>query len=100
MSNDGDHMEEDFIKALDGLLARGQLDPGERVHVENALTRKRFGFAYQAYDRGDLGLARRRFAACLRQGPPSARTLTYYLASHLPSGLVRAGRTLKQRALP
>jgi hypothetical protein len=55
-----------------------------------------FHHAYLAYDRGDLGEARRRFAAAIRAGNCRPMTLALAAASLLPGWAVRRLRRLKQ----
>jgi hypothetical protein len=97
MSNDGDHMEQEFAAALVGLLERGHLSADDRIFVERALARQRFELAYQAYDRGAMALARRRFELCLQASGFAPRLYAYYAVSHMPAPIVRAARRLKAR---
>ena len=70
MSTDVDHMEEDFIKALESVhLEVGARTRGTCPH-RGARPRAYFHWAYHAYDRGDLKTARRR----LRRGSQAVNT--------------------------
>ena len=97
MSTDADHMEEDFIKALESVHLRCDLDPQERAHVESRLREHIFGWAYTAYERGDLKTARERLQ---RRTPTSINTrglreTAYLFATYLPPAFVGAVRKAK-----
>jgi glycosyltransferase involved in cell wall biosynthesis len=95
MSTNSDHMEEDFIKALDRLRTRGTLSRREREHVDWRIREHAFGWAFQAYERGDLTVARSRLAYARRLGQMGPREFAYWLATHLPSGLVSTLRRVR-----
>ena len=97
MSTDLDHMEEDFIKALESVHLRSALEPEERAHIEERVREHIFGWAYHAYDRGDLKTARRR----LRRGSRAVNTnglreATYLVATFLPPTVVDALRKVRR----
>ena len=54
MTRDQDRMYAGFCKALARLLEEPALGANERSHVMSNLKRCKFGYAYPAYDRGDL----------------------------------------------
>jgi hypothetical protein len=88
MSTNSDHMEEDFIRALDAIRRRSPLDPVERRHVNTRIRAHVFGWAWQAYDRGDLHLARKRLLLARDLGQLRSREAAYLAATYLPRALV------------
>jgi glycosyltransferase involved in cell wall biosynthesis len=92
MSDDSDHMERDFILALDAIRRRCALDSGSRVHLERELRRHLFGWAYEAYDRGNYAAARTRFAWTRELGHGRPRDLMYVAATRCPRPLVELAR--------
>ena len=96
MSFEWDHMEEDFIKALASVLRKCELDPEDRRHIEHELKRHWFGWAYQAYDRGDHAVARTRFAQAAKDTGITPGLMAYWAATLLPAGLVKKLRASKQ----
>jgi glycosyltransferase involved in cell wall biosynthesis len=96
MSSDHDHMVGEFCRALRNVL-NGDLSAGDRRYIRDRLRQQLFHHAYLAYDRGDLGEARRRFAAAIRAGDRRPLTLALAAASLLPGWAVKRLRKLKQR---
>jgi glycosyltransferase involved in cell wall biosynthesis len=96
MSSNHDHMIGEFCGALRNLL-REDLSAADRRYVRGRLRQQLFNHAYLAYDRGDLGAARRRFAAAIRAGDRRPMTLALAAASLLPGWAVTRLRKLKQR---
>jgi glycosyltransferase involved in cell wall biosynthesis len=96
MSTEWDHMSEDFIGALSNVLDKCQLEPDQRRHLEGELKRHWFGWAYQAYDRGNLPVARERFARAARAGSLGPAGLAYWAASRLPRAWVQRLRVAKR----
>jgi glycosyltransferase involved in cell wall biosynthesis len=96
LSDDHDFMNAGFCKAFERLLEIPGLAQDERVLVLDALRRIRIGYAYRAYDRGDLPVARARFSECLRSGFAWYPFL-YWLACQLPASIVTRARHLKQK---
>jgi glycosyltransferase involved in cell wall biosynthesis len=96
MATDKDHMEKDFILALDAVRRRCALDADDRTHIERQLRAHVFGWAYNAYDQGDLGVARERlqWANELRQMGP--REAVYLASTYLPVRIVNALRRARQ----
>jgi glycosyltransferase involved in cell wall biosynthesis len=96
MTTDTDHMEKEFILALDAVSRRCSLDAPDRKYIEGQLRNHLFGWAYLAYDRGDLGVARERlqWANELRQMGP--REAVYLAATYLPPRVVQALRRARQ----
>lgn len=97
MSGDHDHMVGEFCAALRNVLC-ADLSGGDRHYIRGRLRQQLFHHAYLAYDRGDLGLARRRFAAAIRAGNCRPGTLALAAASLLPGWAVARLRKLKQGA--
>jgi hypothetical protein len=98
ISRDGDRMEREFNEAIRNLARRADLDGSDRRWVQIQRARREFGFAYDAFDRGDLSAARERFTRCLRS-QPDLRSLGYLLVSLLPLHVLRATRGLKRGIL-
>lgn len=97
MSRDNDHMGEEFIRALVKAMQKAPLAADERRMFEDEVRRHSFGWAYQAYDRGDLPAARARFGRCVRRSGPAMRPLMYLAASCLPAAALRRARACKQQ---
>ena len=98
MSNDHDGMKLEFCLTLRKLLADGALGAdGDSSWVRQRLRHHLFGYAYDAYDRGDYRQARRRFGDVLRQAGADRRALAYWILSALPFGLAASVRRIKQR---
>jgi glycosyltransferase involved in cell wall biosynthesis len=96
LTRDQDRMYAVFCKALERLLEKPGLEAEERTAVVSRLRRCKFGYAYPAYDRGDLQAARARFFDCLRSGF-AWEPFFYWLACQLPPPLITQVRRLKQR---
>jgi glycosyltransferase involved in cell wall biosynthesis len=96
MSTDTEHMEEDFIRALDSVRRRSALDASERRHVDERLRAHAFGWAWQAYDSGDVTKARERLLLARRLGQMKAREISYLLSTYLPRPVVSTVRQLRQ----
>jgi glycosyltransferase involved in cell wall biosynthesis len=100
MSTDSDHMEEDFIKALDSVRRRSALDPVELAHVNARLRDHVFGWAWLAYDKGDLRAMRRRLQWARQLGQFGLREAAYLTLTFLPSPLVMALRRARHATAP
>ncbi len=98
LSANPDRMAREFALAMRAFLRLPELTDDERRLATAAHRRLSFGYAYCAYDRGDLPEARRRFAAALRHAGVRPKTAAYWLLTLMPSALVRALRHLKQGA--
>lgn len=96
MSTDRDHMEEDFIKALDSVRHRSALDTVARRHVDDRIRAHVFGWAWQAYDRGDLVAARMRLRLARQLGQLHAREAAYLAGTYLPTRVVLALRRARR----
>lgn len=96
MSTDQDHMEEDFIRALDSVRRRAPLDDDARAHVEARLRDHIFGWAWQAYEKGDLQTTRARLQMAVDMGQFGAREAVYLATSYFPPALVDAMRRAKR----
>jgi glycosyltransferase involved in cell wall biosynthesis len=99
MSTDTDHMEEDFIKALESVRRRAPLDAVELAHVKARLRDHTFGWAWLAYERGDLRTMRRRLAWARTLGAFGIREMAYAAVTYLPPRLVSALRRARRRAV-
>ncbi|MEO8483555.1 MAG: glycosyltransferase family A protein [Acidobacteriota bacterium] len=100
MSTNSDHMEEDFIKALDSVRRRSPLDAVERAHVDERLRAHVFGWAWLAYEKGDFRTMRTRLKWASRLGQFHAREAVFLAASYLPPSFVRALRRARHGAAP
>ncbi len=97
MSSHHDRMKTEFCQALENVLRKcPQLSAEDRIYVRERLREQAFGLAYDAYDRGDLALARRRFAAHISGHGLAARTALYWTLSGLPGGMPHRLRRLKR----
>jgi glycosyltransferase involved in cell wall biosynthesis len=97
MSSDHEAMFGEFAQALRNVLAKCDLSAEDRRLIRKQLTAQLYGHAYWAYDRGDLALARRRFAQYLRMAGPKPGAMAYWLACRLPFNLANRARRLKHR---
>jgi hypothetical protein len=95
MSTLTDHMEEDFIKALDSLRRRATLDAGERQHVDKRIKDHVFGWAYNAYEEGDLSKMRTRLEWARELGQMGVREAAYLCATYLPPTALTAMRRVR-----
>ncbi|QDU18681.1 glycosyltransferase family 2 protein [Urbifossiella limnaea] len=99
LSADPDRMAREFALALRDAAARPDLfTPAEYALVKRRHRELSFYHGYVAYQRGDLGAARGRFAAALRHGGFSPKAAAYWLVCCLPGGVVRSLRRLKGAA--
>jgi glycosyltransferase involved in cell wall biosynthesis len=96
ISANNDRMDADFIRALDSVRRRSPLSATERSHVEARLRAHTFGWAWRAYDRGDLTTTRQRLQWARRLGVLGAREWTYLALTYVPAGVVKALRTTRQ----
>jgi glycosyltransferase involved in cell wall biosynthesis len=96
MSTDSDHMEEDFIRALESVRRRSALDEVERQHVRARIRDHIFGWAWRAYDRGDLRTARKRIRMAREAGEFHAREATLLAATYLPQTALQALRRARR----
>ena len=96
MSTDQDHMEEDFIRALDSVRRRSPLDEQTRAHVESRLRDHIFGWAWLAYEKGDLETTRKRLQLAVEMRQFGAREAAYLATSYFPPSLVEALRKAKR----
>ena len=87
MSTDHDHMRHEFLLALLALRDQVALDPEDGEFIDAQIDDHMFGWAYRAYDSGDLKAARARFADCLKSRS-AFRPFVYWLLTHLPSAAV------------
>jgi glycosyltransferase involved in cell wall biosynthesis len=98
MSNNHDRMKHEFCLTLQKLLRPGALGPaGDRDWVRRRLRHHLFGYAYDAYDRGDREEARARFAELVRRGGPGPVGVAYWALCAIPAGWGDRLRRLKQR---
>jgi glycosyltransferase involved in cell wall biosynthesis len=95
MSTDVDHMEKDFILALESVRRACPLGPEERAHIDEQLRRHLFGWAYLAYEKNDFRAMRKRLVWAFALGQGRSREALFLALSLFPSGfvgLMRAGR--------
>ncbi len=92
MSTNSDHMEHDFIKALNSLIQRCRLDAVERAHVNERIREHAFGWAYQAYAQGDLKTTRTRLQYGRELGRLGLRENLYLMVTYCPPLVVTALR--------
>lgn len=97
MSSNKDHMSLEFCEALANTLKNCELERDDAKHIRTRLHHHLFGYAYLAYDRGDVAEARRRFARAIRTGDRSVRTLSFASVCMLPQWMVCKLRRLKQQ---
>ena len=98
MSADVDHMDRDRITALGKILSeRLPLTAEDRGSLRAHRARLMAGWAYQAFDRGDLPSARERFAAYMQTCGMRPGPLFYWCCSWLTPETVRGLRALKWR---
>lgn len=100
MSTDNDHMEADFIRALDAVRRRAPLDAVERSHVDARLREHVFGWAWQAYESGRFTVARERLRWSAALGQFGVREAAYMTATYLPPAVVRTLRRAKRVVSP
>ncbi|MFO0796682.1 MAG: glycosyltransferase [Gemmataceae bacterium] len=99
LSADPDRMAREFALAMRDAAARPDLfTPAEYALVKRRHRELSFYHGYVAYQRGDFGAARGRFAAALRHAGFSPKAAAYWLACCLPGGVVRSLRRLKGAA--
>jgi glycosyltransferase involved in cell wall biosynthesis len=95
MSTDVEHMEKEFILALDAVRRKCVLGARDLRHINEQLRRHMFGFAYLAYEAGELQTMRQRLRWAFSLGQGRAREALFLGASYLPRtvlGFVRAMR--------
>jgi glycosyltransferase involved in cell wall biosynthesis len=96
MSSDHDGMAQEFCLALEYVQAKcTTLGRAESAWVAERLRRWLFAHGYRAYDRGDYGLARKRFGEAIRKEGLNGKVAFYWLLSALPFGLARHLRRIK-----
>ncbi len=97
MSNDHDGMKREFCLTLEKLLQPGALGPdGDQRLVRQRLRHHLFGYAYDAYGRGDRGAARQRFADLVRRSGPGPLAVAYWALTALPPRWGERLRRLKR----
>jgi len=97
MSSDHDGMSAEFCLALQKVRDKCcWLSPAERGWIEERLRHHLFAHGYHAYDRGEIGVARTRFAKVLRECGPDLRSAAYWMLCALPRGFTGRLRRLKQ----
>jgi glycosyltransferase involved in cell wall biosynthesis len=97
MTTNVDLMNGSYIGALQQLLLKVQLTPEDRVLVEQTLAAQMSGWAYRAYDAGNLRTARQRYGECLRRFGFDPKIAAMWMMSSGPPALVRALRATRRR---
>ena len=97
MSTNQDHMLEEFILALDSVRRRASLAAPMRAHVDERIRAQVFGWAWRAYEAGDMSLARERLQWAGRLGASGAREKVYLASTYLPAALVNSIRHVRRR---
>lgn len=100
MSTDQDHMEADFIRALDSVRRRATLSAEVRAHVDARLRDHIFGWAWLAYEKGDMETTRTRLQMAADMGQFGAREAVYLATSYFPPALVETMRRAKRVLIP
>ena len=96
MSGNRDRMLRDAYLSLASLVAKcPHVNSSEKRLIRRGYNNLLFDRAYLAYDRGDYGEARRRFAQLLRECPTHGMGFLYWLACTLPFGFIQRLRKLK-----
>jgi glycosyltransferase involved in cell wall biosynthesis len=96
MSTDRDHMTEEFIRALESVRARVQLDAIEGRHVETRIRDLVFGWALRAYRSGATPVARNRLRLGRQLRVNGFREALLYGATWLPRPIAQAIRRVRQ----
>jgi hypothetical protein len=96
VTNQSSKMNRGFRRALRRTVhhARARL-PDQVGWVNTQLRRHLFERGYQAYDRGELACARRRFEAMIRETGLDWRGAAFWLLSSAPRGIVAGMRRIK-----
>jgi glycosyltransferase involved in cell wall biosynthesis len=97
MSTNQDHMLEEFILALDSVRRRAPLTTALRAHVDARIRAQVFGWAWRAYEAGDMAAARRRLRWAGQLGASGAREKAYLASTYLPPILRNSIRRARQR---
>ena len=98
MTNNVDLMQQAFCDTLARHAAKnGQWYRRDRALFDAALRDHMFYFGYSAYERGDYGTAKRRFANGLKRFPLSPRLMAYWAATCLPHRAVDTVRAVRRK---
>jgi glycosyltransferase involved in cell wall biosynthesis len=96
MSNDHDGMRQEFIWALEKVLAKcPHLPQEDTTLLRRQLRHHLFGHAYAAYNRGEIPLAHRRFSELRRKMGLKPVELAYLFACALPAPILARLRNIK-----
>jgi glycosyltransferase involved in cell wall biosynthesis len=96
MSSDHDGMRQEFIWALEKVLAKcPHLPPEDVTLLRRQLRHHLFNHAYAAYNRGEIPLARRRFCELRRKMGLKPMEMTYLFACSLPAPILAQLRNMK-----
>lgn len=97
ITSNRDRMDCEFALALQKILDRcSGLSSEERQLVRQRRRELLHYLAYNAFDRGDLALARQRLRALISEFGADTRTLTMLATCRLPVGMVRGLRRLRR----
>ncbi len=101
LSKNRELMDRNAIYMLKKVLYDSEpISAADRRQVRRQLRRRLFGWAYQAYDRGDRSEAAARFHDLFTTCGWDAPGAFYWALCSLPSGLVRRLRRLRHRYAP
>lgn len=97
ISTNQERMSREFALAVRSMVRK----PDWLTHEERRLVKRKYAqlaywYAYRAYDRGDYIEARTRFAAGLKEGAFSLKSVLYWFACCLPGRALRLLRRAKQ----
>lgn len=95
MSTNSDHMEQDFIRALNSVRRRSSLSTTERTHIEQRIREHVFGWAYHAYEAGDHRLMRARLKQAGELGQAGIRERLFLCATYFPPAFLAQLRRVK-----
>ena len=95
MSANYEHMHEDFIKALQSVRERSDLDGVERVHIDQRLRAHVSVWANDAFHGGDFESARARLKFASNLAPMGFHERAMLLATYLPPSFIAGVRRTK-----
>lgn len=96
MSSNHDHMIGEFCQTLANIEHLPSIHPDDRSWVTSRHQQQLYNHAYIAYDSGNYSAARTRFGLALSAGNRTRSTRILYATCHLPNGIIRNLRRIKQ----